>query len=297
MFPSKAPDLFATHPTIVHGRWRGTPPESVTVHAREHGRTTTIPVRVVKSREDDTLLARLWAREQIAELETRIWAGEDRDAVAAIERLGLEHRLVTHYTSLIAIDSSRRVGGESKMIEQPTYAPEGVDVEMAGGRSYETLAVVPGGISIGGGTTSESKYTVEGASVNNPRFGAVSATVVQDYIYDRPINSVVGVQHHRHTSMSLMKVGGGTLAGRHSIRRSIRARRFALRRCLAGHDAGSGLDLTLNVEVGEEVHATLDADTGLSAAKAACIERVVADASWKHIAAGTYRIAFRLVTE
>ena len=291
MFPLETPDLFATHPTIVHGRWRGRPPASVEVRAQQNGHAVALPVHVVKSREGDTLLARLWAREQIAELETRLWASPDDDAVEAIEALGLEHRLVTGYTSLVAIDTSRTVDGETTLIVQPTHAPEGVDVEMAGGTSY-----VAGGISIAGTTGAESKYSVDGVSINNPRFGAVGMTVVQEYIDERPIKMVVGVTNHPRTSMTLTKVEGGSLAGRRSIRRSMVARRFALRRCLAGHDAGRGLLLDLTVAVGEHVQAELGTGTGLSDEQTACLERVVAEASWKYIAAGAYRIVFRLVT-
>ncbi len=38
------------------------------------------------------------------------------------------------------------------------------------------------GISLAGTTSAESKYTIEGANVNNPAFGTVGATVIQEFI-------------------------------------------------------------------------------------------------------------------
>ena len=38
------------------------------------------------------------------------------------------------------------------------------------------------GISLAGTTGAESKYTVEGANVNNPSFGTVGASIVQEFV-------------------------------------------------------------------------------------------------------------------
>ena len=48
--------------------------------------------------------------------------------------------------------------------------------------SSATASVDSAGISLAGTTGAESKYTVEGANVNNPRFGTVGASIVQEFI-------------------------------------------------------------------------------------------------------------------
>ncbi|HWB81842.1 MAG TPA: TonB-dependent receptor [Nannocystaceae bacterium] len=50
-------------------------------------------------------------------------------------------------------------------------------VESSATASYDSA-----GISLAGTTGAESKYTVEGANVNNPRFGTVGASIVQEFI-------------------------------------------------------------------------------------------------------------------
>jgi hypothetical protein len=50
-------------------------------------------------------------------------------------------------------------------------------VESSATASYDSA-----GISLAGTTGAESKYTVEGASVNNPRFGTVGASIVQEFL-------------------------------------------------------------------------------------------------------------------
>ncbi len=48
--------------------------------------------------------------------------------------------------------------------------------------SSATASVDAAGISLAGTTGAESKYTVEGASVNNPRFGTVGSSIVQEFL-------------------------------------------------------------------------------------------------------------------
>ncbi len=50
--------------------------------------------------------------------------------------------------------------------------------------SSATASVDSAGISLAGTTGAESKYTVEGANVNNPRFGTVGASIVQEFIQE-----------------------------------------------------------------------------------------------------------------
>ncbi len=154
-FPAQAPDLFATRPLVIHGRY-GTPGRgTVTIRARAGKRDVVIPVEVVlpeKTTHKDAL-ASLWARAKVADLSRRLWTGHDSDAVEAITKVGLEFRLVTAYTSFVAVDHSRVIGdGKPKKVVQPVAAPEGVAVNRAAPAGAIYGAAASGGVlkSLGG---------------------------------------------------------------------------------------------------------------------------------------------------
>jgi Ca-activated chloride channel homolog len=148
VYPSAMPDLFASHPVILHGRYAGTPTGTIEVRGKAGDRavSTRVDVRQAKTRDAPSrVMGTLWARAKVADLEERLWEGSDPDAQRQITELGLAHDLVTRFTSLVAVDTSRRVGrGDPRTLVQPVEAPEGVDVEMAGGvRQEAALELAP----------------------------------------------------------------------------------------------------------------------------------------------------------
>lgn len=139
LFPRELPDLFASHPLIVHGRYTGEAKGPIVVRGTVNDDDLAIPVQIRLSATPDApkgLLGTLWARAKIGSLEEALWAGSNPDAEKAITALGIEHHLVTSFTSLIAVDRSQRVGdGHAQTIAQPVEIPEGVDPEMSGATS------------------------------------------------------------------------------------------------------------------------------------------------------------------
>ncbi len=137
VFPAPTPDLFASHPLILHGRFTGTPSKNIVVRASAGDEQLSIPVTVRTARSKaaaSQVQAALWARTKVSNLEEHLWDGASRSVRREITKLGLEHNLVTRYTSFVAVDASRRVGtGKPKTVVQPVQGPEGVDVDMAGG--------------------------------------------------------------------------------------------------------------------------------------------------------------------
>jgi Ca-activated chloride channel homolog len=146
-FPAELPDLFASHPLIVHGRWSGSLAGPVVVRATGPAGPVEIPVTIARAPMDDgwPIQDLLWARSKIAWL-TRDLAYSDRAASAReqITDLGVRHHLVTRFTSFVAVDRTRKVGdGSPAQITQPVETPEGVDAEKAGARVF-TLDGVSG---------------------------------------------------------------------------------------------------------------------------------------------------------
>lgn len=144
IYPQKLPDLFASHPVIVHGRFRGKADGPIQIRGRTGGDTVTLPVTMRPARSvapSDKVLGTLWARSKIASLEEQMWRGSIDTPKAQITRLGLDFSIVTAFTSFVAVDSARRVSdGTPDRVVQPVEEPEGVDVDMAGGERMRSLA-------------------------------------------------------------------------------------------------------------------------------------------------------------
>jgi Ca-activated chloride channel family protein len=169
IYPIELPDLFASHTVVMHGRYRGKLHGQVRVTARVPGKSDKIEITVDVSPSvaDDRILSTLWARAKIADLTAATWdLGLDSlEAERAITELGLQHHLVTAYTSLVAIDRTRTVGdGDPTQVVQPIEVPEDVDAVMAG-------ANVGGGnsgmVTLYGNETSSSSYD-EPEEMENP---------------------------------------------------------------------------------------------------------------------------------
>jgi len=138
LHPEVLPDLYASRPAVVHGKLSGTLPKSLTLTGVVDGKTVRVPVRVERlASAPSAVQSQLWARAEIEDLMLRGAVDGDR-RVEAITALGLEHRLVTAYTSFVAVDQSRVVGdGQPDRIDQPVDAAEAVDMSMAGAPVYE----------------------------------------------------------------------------------------------------------------------------------------------------------------
>jgi Ca-activated chloride channel family protein len=180
--PALPPDLFAGQPLVIHGRYRQPGAGTLVLEGRLRGRhqvlrrTVTLPGYAA----DHEALGRLWARARIDRLTRESFGRPDTDTVAAVTDLGLRFRLMTPYTSLVAVDHvvSNR-GGQAQAIDVPVELPAGVDYEGIFGpeahaqaaaafngavasRSYETAARLtappapgPYAVAPGGGAKDE----------------------------------------------------------------------------------------------------------------------------------------------
>lgn len=141
--PAVQPDVLGERPVVVFGKWRGQPRG----HLRVEGHQAAGPWRQVVAVEPGQAaampaLSALWARERIARLSDQE-ALEGGDAQrAAITRLGLDHALLTAYTSFIAVDQVVRnpAPGDSPRVQHPQPLPQGVGERALG----ESAAVIAG---------------------------------------------------------------------------------------------------------------------------------------------------------
>ncbi|MCB9713816.1 MAG: VWA domain-containing protein [Myxococcales bacterium] len=146
LHPSSPPDLFATRPAVLHGCYEGPPAAELRLRARDGARQVQAIAPARRSTVAPGVVTTLWARARVEELRRTLSIEGDRGQVDEITQLGLDHRLVTPYTSFVAVDRTRVVGkGDPARVVQPVEVPEGVDAELAGAevarRSMEMRAL------------------------------------------------------------------------------------------------------------------------------------------------------------
>jgi len=126
--PKKIPDLFASRPIVVFGKWRGSAGGSIEISGNT-GRglfQTSIPVTPQTIDTRHSAVRHLWARTRIAELSDFGPAAPDRERVAEITSLGLTYGLLTRYTSFVAVQEIVRTAESGDHVDQPLPLPAGV---------------------------------------------------------------------------------------------------------------------------------------------------------------------------
>jgi Ca-activated chloride channel family protein len=127
--PGTIPDLFASRPIVVIGKWRGNAAGSIELSGKT-GRgayQTAIPVSPTNADAGHGALRHLWARTRIADLSDFGPGAPSEDRVAEITSLGLTYGLLTRYTSFVAVQEIvRRTSESADDVDQPLPLPAGV---------------------------------------------------------------------------------------------------------------------------------------------------------------------------
>ena len=130
--PGRIPDLFAGQTLLIHGRYNRPQTGVVIVEGNRNGRREVLS-RVALLPEvahDNAALGRLWARARIHRLQREMHSGPRPDLIEAATRLGLGYRLMTPWTSLVAVDSSvSNPYGPATQLTVPVEMPEDVSHE------------------------------------------------------------------------------------------------------------------------------------------------------------------------
>jgi Ca-activated chloride channel family protein len=128
LVPARIPDLFATAPVLVLGRYTGVFPDRITL-AGTTASGEAWSQTVGAARRDNPAIRLAWARGQLRKLEDR-YVGGDGDLHAlekSIVATSLRYGVLCRFTAYVAVDRSEVVneGGRVQAITQPVELPEG----------------------------------------------------------------------------------------------------------------------------------------------------------------------------
>jgi Ca-activated chloride channel family protein len=151
VYPKRIPDLFSAKPLILSGRFTGKGTATIKLKGKMSGRDVVreIPVALPDSEPQHDVLATLWARTRIDDLMAQdlegIQTGHARtDIREPITQLGLEYRLMTQFTSFVAVEEMTITdGGQPRRVDVPVEMPEGVSYEGIFGADETVSANAP----------------------------------------------------------------------------------------------------------------------------------------------------------
>ena len=137
VYPRRIPDLFSARPVVVHGRYGRAASGEITLRGLMSGKPFARRIRVnfPGSQPAHDTMATLWARARIDDLMSQNWGGlQNGSFEPALKReitdLGINYRLMTQFTSFVAVEEQRVTrGGESVVVEVPVEMPDGVSHE------------------------------------------------------------------------------------------------------------------------------------------------------------------------
>ncbi len=148
VYPKRLPDLFGAKPVIISGRYERRGRGIALLRGTMSGRPFLREIRIdlPANEPGHNVLATLWARARVDDLMGQDYLGVQNgtargDLREAITQLGLEYRLMTQFTSFVAVEEiTVTAGGQPRRIEIPVEMPEGVSYEgVFGERQVATM--------------------------------------------------------------------------------------------------------------------------------------------------------------
>lgn len=208
----RQPDVFGERPLVIFGRYRGEGSLTIRGTGGAGPFERTLTFADAPPSDDLVALEYLWARERIERLGDR---SQDEATKKAIVALGLEHNLLTPYTSFVAIGEHRTSQG-STTVRQPLATPKGVDPAksgalgviqgakfgaLKGGAGYGVGGLRGGGgygkIGLGGRGLGTVGHGRGGGGIGVNVGGEVGAPIVMGSLSKEVIRRVITANHGR----------------------------------------------------------------------------------------------------
>ncbi len=192
VYPQRIPDLFGAKPVILTGRFSNSGRATIRLKGKMAGSdfVREIPVEFPETMASHDVLAPLWARARIDSLMGQDYLGAQQGSMQAglketITQLGIEYRLMTQFTSFVAVEEMIVTdGGQPRRIDVPVEVPAGVDRRMVAG-DVETSRAYAFGLSSAGLSNRASAPPAKAVS----GAGAGGGVVVGRRIAPKPVST------------------------------------------------------------------------------------------------------------
>lgn len=138
VYPQRIPDLFSAKPISLAGRFTSAANGTIRLKGKVAGNefTREIPVSFPETMASHDVLPSLWARRRVDALMDQDYAGLQQEQMRSdlkqtITQLGIEYRLMTQFTSFVAVEEMIVTdGGQPRRVDVPVEVPAGVNQEM-----------------------------------------------------------------------------------------------------------------------------------------------------------------------
>jgi Ca-activated chloride channel family protein len=134
VYPARIPDLFSAKPLVLTGRYTHGGKGVIKLKGKMSGRDyeREIAVELPEKEEAHDVLATLWARQRVDDLMGQDYEGAQHGRMRpelqeTLTQLGLEYRLMTQFTSFVAVEEMTMTdGGVPRRVDVPVELPAGV---------------------------------------------------------------------------------------------------------------------------------------------------------------------------
>ncbi|HMC81787.1 MAG TPA: marine proteobacterial sortase target protein, partial [Candidatus Polarisedimenticolia bacterium] len=144
IYPSPIPDLFLGQPVVLFGRYEQAGAGEVTLRGRLGGQLyeRRLRIQLPDRSEEGEAISSLWARSKIEELSNDQIGNPQPEIIQEITDVALAHRLVSAYTSFVAVEEWPRTGPEEPtLVQVPVPMPEGASYEGVFGGTPQGLVL------------------------------------------------------------------------------------------------------------------------------------------------------------
>ncbi len=133
-YPRRIPELWAGRPVIMFGRYATGGNKNIELSGSAEGKPVKYKrhVTLPETQPARDVLPKVWARKKIEDLSAQLYATDAPEIIEEITNIALNHRLMTQYTSFVAVDENNMqpINQEAKTPRQvvvPVPLPEGTD--------------------------------------------------------------------------------------------------------------------------------------------------------------------------
>lgn len=218
LVPERIPDLYSGQTLTLVGRYLAPQGGEIVLRGKLGGRywEQRLKVELPAREAGHASLASVWARHRITELLRETPGRTPPSTVAEVTALALEYRLMSPFTSFVAVDESEAVnpGGQSRRVHQALPMPEGVSFEgVFGPDGPGCLRPFPGPASPN--ELLDFERRPDGSTTVDDRF--VDDLPVQGRSYDAVVSGVAGATERDGDGGSPRRSNGFSKAQAHAV--------------------------------------------------------------------------------